>query len=230
MRPCRLKWVHQLIDEESHRWKEDVLSRFLYQVDVEKILKLEIPRRGSEDMIAWHYEKSRMFSVRSAYWLGIVLKELETSSAPCSANPDGARSAWKKLWKLSVPHKVRIFAWKLIHGGLASKCNKKRRKITQEPIYDLCGRKEETEHHAVIRCDHAYILREAMRECWDLPPEEMLKYSGAEWLLLLIDKVDARAAASLILILWRALFVRNGLTHSGKWLPIMGSVTFLSGY
>ena len=50
---------------------------------------------------------------------------------------------------------------------------------------------EEIEHLAVIRCDHAYTLREAIRDCWDLPPEEMLKYSGVEWLLLLIDKVDA---------------------------------------
>jgi len=79
-------------------------------------------------MIAWHYEETGLFSVRSAYWLGVRLKELEGNSASCSANPDGARPVWKKLWKLPVPHKVRIFAWKLIQGGLATKCNKAEKK------------------------------------------------------------------------------------------------------
>jgi hypothetical protein len=66
IRPCRLKWVHQLIDEESRCWKEDVRRRFFYQFDVEQILKLQIPWREADDVVAWHYEKSGVFSVRSA--------------------------------------------------------------------------------------------------------------------------------------------------------------------
>ena len=55
-------------------------------------------------------------------------------------------------------------------------------------------------------------------------------FSGADWFLLLINKIDAGTAARLLLILWRAWFVRNKVTHSGKWMPIMGSVTFLPRY
>jgi len=171
-------------------------------------------------MIAWHYEKTGLFSVRSAYWLGVRLKELEGNSASCSANPDGARPAWKKLWKLPVPHKVRIFAWKLIQGGLATKCNKQKRRLAQEATCDLCGKEDESEHHAVVSCDHAVALREAMREFWALPAENMLTFNGPEWLLLLMDRLERVVAAQLLLILWRAWFVCNELTHNGRWQPM----------
>jgi len=95
IRPCRLKWVHQLIDEESHSWKEDVLQRFFYQFDVEEILKIPIHKRGSEDLIAWHSEKSGVFSVRSAYRLGVSVTEVDGGSISSSSNPDGARPMWK---------------------------------------------------------------------------------------------------------------------------------------
>lgn len=219
-----------MIDEDSRSWKEDLLRRFFHQFDVDEILKLHIPWREEEDTIAWHYEKTGTFTVRSAYRLGTSLKELDAGHSSSSANPDGARPAWKKLWKLPIPHKVRIFAWKLIHGGLATKSNNKKRGITHNGVCDLCGSAEESEHHAVITCNHALALREAMRECWDLPLEDELSFSGPEWLLQLIDMNNAGEAARLILILWRAWYVRNELTHGGRWIPTEGSVSFLSGY
>jgi hypothetical protein len=48
----------------------------------------------------------------------------------------------------------------LIHGGLATKVNKKRRKIVQEAVCDICGREEETEFHAVVSCGHCCQLEE----------------------------------------------------------------------
>ena len=72
-RPCRLKWVRDLIDDASRSWKEDVLDRFFYQHDAEAIKSINIPRRDSEDFVAWHFEKVGCFSVRSAYKLGMDL-------------------------------------------------------------------------------------------------------------------------------------------------------------
>ena len=74
-RPCRLKWVSNLIDEETKSWKVDVLERYFYQHDVEVIKTVKIPWRPSEDFVAWHFEKSGCFTVRSAYKLGVNSKE-----------------------------------------------------------------------------------------------------------------------------------------------------------
>ena len=67
-----------------------------------------------------------------------------------------------------------------------------------------------------------------IRESWNLPPESMLAFNGPEWLLLLIDRLDTQAAAQLVLIFWRAWFIRNELTHEGRWSPIQKSITLTS--
>jgi len=69
-----------------------------------------------------------------------------------------------------------------------------------------------------------------MREFWALPAENMLTFNGPEWLLLLMDRLERVVAAQLLLILWRAWFVRNELTHNGRWQPMARSVSFLTSY
>ena len=153
--------------------------------------------------VAWHFEKSGYFTVRSAYRLGVSLRDIDSNLGSSSSHPDGSRPVWKKFWSLPIPHKVRIFAWKLIHGGLATKANKFRRKLEPTATCSICGSGEETEFHAVMCCPHAKSLRYAMRSCWPIPGEKELGLTGPEWLLNVINTSDPDAAAQLILILWR---------------------------
>ena len=77
---------------------------------------------------------------------------------------------------------------------------------------------EETEFHALVRCTHAATLRENMRASWLIPDEHLLMFSGPEWLLQVIGASTKEEAGRLILILWRAWFVRNEWTHAGRWV------------
>jgi len=94
----------------------------------------------------------------------------------------------------------------------------------------ICGAEEESEFHAVMRCPHATLLRNTMRERWSLPEEQYLKPTGPDWLLNVIGMSPPDTASQLILILWRAWFVRNKWTHEGKWIRTMASAEFLSSY
>ena len=146
-RSCRLKWVSQLIDGESRRWKDNLLHRYFHDHDVEVIKKIQIPWRPADDFVAWHWEKSGCFSVRSAYRLAVDLRDLDSQLGASSGRPDGHRPVWKKFWALSLPHKVRIFCWKLIQGGLATKSNKRKRNLETVDTCDICGIEGETEYH-----------------------------------------------------------------------------------
>ena len=66
-----------------------------------------------------------------------------------------------------------------------------------------------------------------MREHRSLSPEADLHYSGPEWLLTLLGRLDEATAASLPLILWQAWAARNDITHSTRGLGIGKSVGFL---
>jgi hypothetical protein len=67
LKPSRSRGVSQLIREGTNDWDEARVRQFFQPSDVEEILKIKLPTAKQPDSIAWHYEKSGVFSVRSAY-------------------------------------------------------------------------------------------------------------------------------------------------------------------
>jgi len=96
--------------------------------------KIRIPWRSSDDVVAWHWEKSGCFSVRSAYKLAVDTRELNSLQGASSSHPDGHRLVWKKFWALPIPHKVRVFG----------RSNKKRSNLEREDTRAICGAGPET--------------------------------------------------------------------------------------
>lgn len=87
---------------------------FFFPCDVDEILKIKLPAKRCADWVAWNFENSGVFLVRSAYRLARQL-EHGGENTWSSARSDGVRSSWKILWSVKVPSKVRTFAWK--EGG-----------------------------------------------------------------------------------------------------------------
>jgi len=75
-----------LIDAQSGSWDETLVRRYFYACDVEKILKIKIPRNACLDQVAWNFEKTGIFFVRSAYRLAMRREhgegEIGSSSTP----------------------------------------------------------------------------------------------------------------------------------------------------
>jgi hypothetical protein len=103
-----------------------------------------------EDIIAWQYEKTGMFSVRSAYKLALQQEDKGRWAVGSSSNADGNRPLYKGIWSALVPPKVRIFAWRLSQKGLATQCNRRTRKLEQQTTCQVCGGEEENGHHGVV--------------------------------------------------------------------------------
>ena len=104
VRHCRLRWVSHLIDAQSGSWDETLVRRYLYACDVE-----EIPCNACSDQVAWNFEKTGIFSVRSAYRLAMRREHGEGEIGSSSTLADG-RKVWKTLWSPIVPEKVKVFA------------------------------------------------------------------------------------------------------------------------
>jgi hypothetical protein len=90
LRACRIRRVEHLIDQVTRAWDETILRRYFYQCDVEEVLKIKLPALETEDWIAWNYEKSRLFTVRSAYRL--AMRDVhEMGAVGSSSSRDGER-------------------------------------------------------------------------------------------------------------------------------------------
>jgi ribonuclease HI len=223
IRVCRLRRVSQLMRPNSNEWDEGKLRRFFQPWDVDEILKVRLPLNKAPDWVAWQYEKTGIFTARSAYRLALT-RSLDLDSMGSSASASGERGVWKKLWQLPVPPKVRNFVWKLTKNGLPTNANRCYRHIADEASCGMCYETREESYHAVMECPHARALRDAVRETWCMPAEDRLRNEG----LTVLDSVPKEEAGHLAMVLWRAWTVRNKVTRAGETLSIDDSVMYLT--
>jgi len=83
-----------------------------------EVMKITPSTRADSDVLAWVFEKNGLYSVRSAYKL---LKGDQPAAAMAATNEvvsSGNENAWKAIWKLNVPPKVRVFWWRVLHNSL----------------------------------------------------------------------------------------------------------------
>jgi hypothetical protein len=123
-----------------------------------------------------------------------------------------------EIWSANVPSKVRIFAWRLSQDELATQVNWKMRTLEKDAICQVCGREDESGHHAVIRCTKAAALRHEMRKHWMLPGEHQFQKVGPDRFLMLLSVLDKETKAKTLLLLWRAWFLMNDIPGSAKFL------------
>lgn len=103
--PIKAK-VPELIDS-NHQWKEDLINSSFAREDTKCIKGIPLPRTPQEDMLLWHFDKKRSYTVKSGYQIILSLK----FSEPPIASINGPHG-WQKIWKLKLPEKIKFFVWR----------------------------------------------------------------------------------------------------------------------
>jgi hypothetical protein len=111
-----------------------------------------------------------------------------------------------------VLSKIRNFVWKMIKNGLPTNANMHYRHITVDASCELCSKMNEHCYHAVMGCPHVVALREAMREVWCMPSKEMLRDTGPEWFLAVLESSSKEEVSHLAMVLWRSWTIKNKVT------------------
>ena len=63
------------------------------------------------------------------------------------------------IWKLKIPAKSTMFAWRLIRDRLPTKMNLRRRQVmVNDTMCPLCGLKEEEAAHLFFNCSNTLPL------------------------------------------------------------------------
>jgi hypothetical protein len=194
-------------------WDVQVLRSCLLPHDVAEVQQIQLLGRVEEDTIVWYYERTGIFTVKSAYRLALQADHENTWRDGSSRMPGCQRSLYKQVWSADVPPKVRVFAWRHAQEGLAMQENRKMRKLCKAATCQICGIKDETGFHAVVRCTKFVALKQEMRSVRLLSGEEQFWHSGSNWLVLLLSSVSKDMGARILLLFWRAWHLRNDLVH-----------------
>ncbi|KAL9690905.1 hypothetical protein QQ045_011317 [Rhodiola kirilowii] len=73
------------------------------------------------------------------------------------------KSFWRRIWRLKVQPKVKIFAWRVYHNFLPSADNLDRRQCSVELECQICGWRRETTVHTSLQCWWAKAYWESSR-------------------------------------------------------------------
>jgi hypothetical protein len=221
--------VVDLLDDNG-AWRVDRLAEYFRPVDIEAILKIGTSPRMQQDFIAWQPEKSGYLSVRSAYHLAVATHINNVAGGAASSRPSGDRPAWKLVWFSPLPQKMKIFAWKVISGALATYSNKKRRHLEVIDTCRICGTATENSFHALVECPNATKVWDSMREVWALPTRVQIRDTGHEWLFDLLASQSVETRNMIIMILWRIWQLRNDILHDKPNPPTDVTRRYLCSY
>lgn len=185
-------------------WNEDKIRNTFSSVDSEAILAVRIPQSNIRDRVAWVHSNNGLYSVRSGYhfWLSNNTSNVDIQQS----------GGWGRLWKLCVPHKIKVLLWRLCRNNVLVR-NRLRGKGIYIPISCvLCTGDIEHLLHLFFDCSFS-------KSCWQyvgLAYEMAHVESAPEWLL---DKLNTESSENLVKIaavIWGIWWTRNKMVWEGK--------------
>ena len=171
-----------------------------------------------------------MFSVKSAYKLALNLKDCSEETGISSSAVNKERRMWDVIWKAKVPQKIRNFAWRAATNSLAVQVNRVNHHQTVLGLCTICGVQDESIVHALVTCPKVRAMRIALGEVWNIPGEELFKFRGPDWLLILLDQLGLLVREQVLFMLWRAWHLRNDLIIGKGKESVSASVIFVKNY
>ncbi|KAL1201702.1 hypothetical protein V5N11_006243 [Cardamine amara subsp. amara] len=99
------------------RWDENKLRVLLSPADVAIVRKMYIPQSPCNDEWIWHYTKDGSYSVKSGYWLSTHLPDQDS---PTVQPPAGNPTMKARVWKTTIPPKLKHFLWRVLSRALGT--------------------------------------------------------------------------------------------------------------
>jgi hypothetical protein len=206
--------VSALIDREARGWNHTLIQEVFSPEEAATITSIPLCPAFPLDRIIWKGTSTGMFSVRSAYHLGMDIQR-RLRGEP--SNPVIKSLLWKNIWAVKVPNPVKLFLWKACHNLIPTKVNLFRRRVVEDKSCPCCKREDESIIHAIWTCPGA-------QDVWGCEPVQFQKCSTQvqDFTLLLeqlMQKLDMEHLCLVAIVARRIWLRRNLLVFEGKFTP-----------
>jgi hypothetical protein len=141
--------VSELIDMEKGCWNTSIINEIFTKEEAKVIVNIPLSLRFPSNCLIWIGSASGIFTVKSAYHLGMELKDRERGQCSTAVIDPGV---WKAIWDMKVPNCVKLFIWRAYQNILPKRVNLFQRKVVDDCSCPCCGTEEETIIHAVWSC------------------------------------------------------------------------------
>jgi len=115
-------------------WEWSQLQALLPPTVLQRIASYDLVPEEFGEQLIWAADDSGRFTIKSAL----------TLLRPAKAD---AVVAWKWIWKLRIPQRIKVFVWLLFHRKLLTNAERFRRHLCSSPSCERCqGEVEDLEH------------------------------------------------------------------------------------
>uniref|UniRef100_A0A803LAH5 F-box domain-containing protein n=1 Tax=Chenopodium quinoa TaxID=63459 RepID=A0A803LAH5_CHEQI len=184
--------------------------------------------RATRDIRFWGAADDGIFTTKSGYLVGRLSHirgwELHFGST--------AAVAWKRVWNIEGPPKLRNFLWRACTGPLATLGRLHQRHIRESGLCGCCGGGEESILHALFRCSN-------VKSMWDMSIFAGLLVdapfsSFVDLLLWVISKVSKDELMLFVSMVWAAWAYRNSVVFGEPWnnrdIGVLGFTKLVGDY
>jgi hypothetical protein len=144
--------VSMLIDPDLWGWSSNLIHSIFIRKEAEVIVAIPLNPTFPPDRLAWNGTSNGIFSVQSAYHMGMEIQECSQGST--SQGGSGHR-VWSFIWSLEVPNPAKLFMWRACNDLLPTRSNLARRKIVEDNVCPCYLRDVESGLHAIWSCPAA---------------------------------------------------------------------------
>lgn len=196
--------VSQLFVQGERRWDVMKVMQIFSRENADSILATRIPEYLNEDRLAWIKTTNGKYSIKTGYQLwhdrnvgvGSVLQS----------------KGWSRLWKLDVPHKVKIFLWRFCRNNIPVKSRLSTKGVQLPLNCPMCDADIEDTLHVFFECPFASA-------CWSFAGKSYALSSSEDVATWLLTKLDTGLTDDIMLIvkvLWGVWFFRNQKVWENK--------------
>ncbi|CAL1373520.1 unnamed protein product [Linum trigynum] len=204
-------WAFQWVMEDEWEWNLDIIRQSCSEEEVAAIRRIPIGPQYSDDTWVWHHEKSGIFSVKTAYH-SFRVAEMNRLGTGNPNHPSCSTKAWKWLWSLSLPPKIRSFIWRLSRNAVATKRNLWFRRCNPSPVCSICEVEVDDIRHCLFQCPHAARVWHSNFPSLILPHDST---PIVMWLLGISESIPLIPIPAVVACLWAIWLVRNERVFKG---------------
>lgn len=178
-----------------------------------------IPQHQCEDKLLWHYTTDGVYSVKSRYWLSNHL--LDNLISILIPPPTGSPHLKNKIWKTSIPPKLKNFLWRILSlTRTGTELN--RRGIPIDAVCKRCHHNDESINHMLFKCPYASTVWNNSHHPVSslLYPENSLEENISQILVAISNASNKDQKHMPFWILWHIWKSRNDLIFNKiSWEP-----------
>ncbi|GMI66655.1 hypothetical protein like AT4G29090 [Hibiscus trionum] len=198
------------------KWDEDLIKRLFVPTDATDILSIVLPESQLHDKRVWRGEKTGLYTVRSGYRM--LLNESHLSQAE--------KEAFRSVWNVQCPPKIRIFLWKSLWNYLPTLQNLHHKRIAINTNCLRCNGNTESIEHVLRDCPFTHHVWQGLGVTW---PANVDSVSYFEWLSWLFKQQGVHSRELITYTVWAIWTARNKHMHEGKFQNVQSLITYILG-